>query len=335
MLKNYIDIDTGSAVPKYRQIMENILEAIKEKKILKGDKLPSISQLCLYNNLGRDTIMFAFNELKSRGIISGVQGKGYYIINDQVDLLDRYFLLFDELNAYTAGVYNALIASLPKTAIADIFFHLNNYNRLDSIIAECRGKYTSFIIACNELINPDDPLFRQLPKQNLIFISPSGNGFLAGNGIYHNYEQDIFDAFKSLKRRLKKYCRLVYISDDNKNGLTRVAGFIRFCKEEQIKHSVCYGLSGFRPALYEAYVLDNDELLVEFVRQIDEKNHFVGNNIGIVSINDNRIKEALYGGLTTISVNYLEMGNLLVDLANGRRRGHIRLKPTVNLRISL
>lgn len=92
MSNNLIHINVKSAVPKYRQVVDSITSAIEKRELCVGDKLPSISQLCIENTLKRDTVMYALNELKSRGIVSSQQGKGFYVCSSDIKISERYFL---------------------------------------------------------------------------------------------------------------------------------------------------------------------------------------------------------------------------------------------------
>ena len=96
----YIQIDDSLGVPKYRQIINSVYAAISIGSLKLGDKIPSLNQICVEFQLSRDTVMVAFNELKSKGIINSIPGKGYYINSTEINLDQKIFVLFDELNAF-------------------------------------------------------------------------------------------------------------------------------------------------------------------------------------------------------------------------------------------
>ena len=72
-------LQKDSGIPKYKQIVGAIEDAIVEGVLKKGDKLPSLNAIKNKHSLSRDTVLTAFNELKNRGIIHSVVGKGYYV----------------------------------------------------------------------------------------------------------------------------------------------------------------------------------------------------------------------------------------------------------------
>jgi DNA-binding GntR family transcriptional regulator len=66
-------------IPKYRQIINSIYNSLEAGLLKQGDKIPSVNSVCSAFGLSRDTVLIAFNELKAKGVISAVSGKGYYI----------------------------------------------------------------------------------------------------------------------------------------------------------------------------------------------------------------------------------------------------------------
>ena len=69
-----IRIDKSASTPKYEQLVNEVLRHIRSKRLVIGDKLPSIHEICNNYDISRDTVIIAYNELKSRGIISPKQG---------------------------------------------------------------------------------------------------------------------------------------------------------------------------------------------------------------------------------------------------------------------
>ena len=87
-----ITINNQSAQPKYKQIVLSIEMAIAEKRLKREDKLPSVNKVSLEFSISRDTVLLAYEELKKRGIIYAVLGKGYYVKSVEFTLEQRIFL---------------------------------------------------------------------------------------------------------------------------------------------------------------------------------------------------------------------------------------------------
>jgi DNA-binding transcriptional regulator YhcF (GntR family) len=109
-----MEIKNKIGVFKYKQIISQIENSIESGLLNKGDKLPSINKLKKDHGLSKDTILMAFNDLKSRGIIYSVLKKGYYVLSDNVNISKRIFLLFDDLNAFKEDLYRSFLKSLNK-----------------------------------------------------------------------------------------------------------------------------------------------------------------------------------------------------------------------------
>ncbi|MBD0260497.1 MAG: winged helix-turn-helix transcriptional regulator, partial [Cytophagales bacterium] len=63
-------------VPKYKQIVQSVIADIEKGVLHQNDQLPSISELSEEYYLARDTVEKAYRDLKERGYITSVQGKG-------------------------------------------------------------------------------------------------------------------------------------------------------------------------------------------------------------------------------------------------------------------
>ena len=89
-----VSIKDNSGKPKYKQIIPSNEEAILSGKIKKGNKLPSLNSIKIKHKVSRDTVFTAFNELRNRGIIQSVAGKGFYVASKDVMVNQKIFLLF-------------------------------------------------------------------------------------------------------------------------------------------------------------------------------------------------------------------------------------------------
>ena len=107
-----ISLKNKSKVPKYKQIVSSIENAIATGLIKKGSKTPSLNSIKDKHKVSRDTVLTAFNELKNRGIIQSIVGKGYYVSSENINVHQKVFLLFDELNSFKEDLYNSFLENL-------------------------------------------------------------------------------------------------------------------------------------------------------------------------------------------------------------------------------
>lgn len=334
MTKSIVKIDPKSALPKYRQIISSVQQAIEKKLLKKGDKIPSINQICTDFNLSRDTVMFAFNELKSRGILHSQPGKGYYIVTTEIQPEENIFVLFDELNAFKEDLYNSLIASLKGKAIVDIYFHHFNYKLFKNLIAESIGNYTSYVIM-PATFDSTSHLLTKYPKEKVFILDRFKPDLKMYPVIYQDFEKDFCDALNQGIELLKKYQKLIFVNSGGKEPVERTKGFERFCVENGCNFQVVKSLDGIRPELYEAYFVTSDRDLVEMVKIAKNYNYKLGKKFGLVSFNDTMLKEVVAGGITTISTDFIEMGKTLADMVLNKKTGQVRNPSKLIVRNSL
>ncbi|WP_461632578.1 FadR/GntR family transcriptional regulator [Labilibaculum euxinus] len=90
----------GSAQTLSQKIERRIEEAIRQKKLLVGAKLPSERELCEMFAVSRTALREALRRLSARGLIEIKKGSGMYVselkIKDAIDSLNLYYdLSFD------------------------------------------------------------------------------------------------------------------------------------------------------------------------------------------------------------------------------------------------
>ena len=334
MVKRIIHLDLKSSLPKYRQIINSILLAIEKKSLKKGDKVPSINQICSDLNLSRDTVMLAFNELKAKGILFSQPGKGYYIVSTEIHQEENIFVLFDELNSFKEDLYNSLITNFKGKAIVDIYFHHFNYKVFKNLVGESIGNYTSYVIMPATFDNTSH-LLSKLPKDKVFILDRLKPDLKTYTALYQDFENDFCDALNDGLELLKKYRKLVFVNTGGKEPAERVKGFERFCNTHGFNFQVVKSLDGVRPELYEAYFVISDRDLVEMVKLAREYKYKLGRKFGIVSFNDTMLKQVVAGGITTISTDFVEMGKTLADMVLNKKNGHIKNPSKLILRNSL
>jgi len=334
MARRIIFIDSKSSKPKYRQIIDSVYVSIERRALKKGDKVPSINQICSDFNLSRDTVMLAFNDLKAKGILYSQPGKGYYIATTEIQYDEKIFILFDELNAFKEDLYNSLMANLKGKANVEVYFHHFNYKVFKKLITESIGKYTTYIIMPATFDNTQH-LISKIPK-NKVFIldrlKPDLNNYPV---VFQDFRQDFYDALCDGISYLRKYRKLVFVNPGGKEPVERNAAFVEFCSENEFNYEIVKSLNETRPTLYEAYFLISDRDLVDLVKMAKYNNYKLGKKFGIVSFNDTMLKEVVAGGITTISTNFPEMGKTLSEMVLGNQSRQVRNPSKLIVRKSL
>ena len=72
-------ITTGSTIPIYRQLIDQIRLAVVRKRLAPGDQLPSVRALAVRLVINPNTVAHAYGELARDGVLESHQGKGYFV----------------------------------------------------------------------------------------------------------------------------------------------------------------------------------------------------------------------------------------------------------------
>lgn len=311
-----IRIDRSTSTPKYEQLVNEILRHIRSKKLLIGDKLPSIHEVCNNYDISRDTVIIAYNELKSRGIISPKHGKGFYVSSTTIKSKLKIFLLFDVMNGYKEVLYRSFLNSLGSDYQVDIFFHYYNPKVFDQLISNNINKYGFYVIMPH--FNEDvSKYLKQISSEKLLIIDKdliSGHGNYAA--VFQNFEKDVCNALNKALPLIKKYSSLKFISNHNFQFIPdgMVKGFSDFCSQNNIKQSIYKDIKSSVPEKGDAFLAVSDQDLIELLKLCKIKNWEPGRDIGIVSYDETPLKEILAGGISVISTDFKEMGKTAADM---------------------
>jgi GntR family transcriptional regulator len=72
-------LDLGSGVPAYRQIIDQIHGAIATERLTASDQLPTVRQMAVDLAINPNTVVRAYRELEIRGVLTTQQGIGTFI----------------------------------------------------------------------------------------------------------------------------------------------------------------------------------------------------------------------------------------------------------------
>lgn len=322
-MTSVIDIrfKNNPSIPKYRQIIDAIQQKIKTGELRKGDKIPSLNMLCRQYGLSQDTVLTAYNKLKSKGIITSQVGKGYFIQNENTGYKHKILLIFDRLTAYKEDLYDSFKAALKKDGSEQIFFHHNNLKMFQTIIKGAIGDYSEYVIM--PVDHPEaTSIIGKLPE-NKIFILDQGRNQYKDNYPYvcQDFERDIYRIMKRNSHLVAKYQRIVLVIRHQKSHFREiVTGFRDFCKQNPVDFEVINEIQSFTIKPGDAFVVVDDRDLEFLVRHSIRDELRLGTDMGIVSYNEAPLKGIVASGITTISTDFAEMGKSMARMIlDGKR----------------
>lgn len=313
-------IEPKSIIPVYKQIIQNILAGIEQKKISVGLKMPSIHKMCDEFGLAPGTIIRAYEELREMGIVSSRQGKGYYISSIQVNLKTKVFLLFDRMNAYKEILYDAILHNLNPDIEVDVFFHHYDIKRFEKLIRENLGKYSFYAIMPH--FNEDvSKIISKIPERKLIILDKSVP-MLKGKyaAVYQNFEDDIYSGLSSQKEKIIAYRKIIFSSSESPfqfvpDGCKK--GFEKFCHENDIRYEMVRSIDLSKILPGTIFLVYSDMELINLIKEIEVRNWIPGKDVGIISYDETPMKELLKGGISVLSTDFKQMGLMAASFING------------------
>ncbi|MGO4819892.1 MULTISPECIES: GntR family transcriptional regulator [unclassified Flavobacterium] len=329
-----ISIQDNLGIPKYKQIIHAVEKAIEEENLKKGEKLPSVNKVCMTQSLSRDTVLQAYDELKKRGIIFAIPGKGYYVKSTETTIKQKVFLLFDELNIFKEDIYNSFLKNIGKGVQVDIFFHHFNIQVFKKLIDDSNGNYTKYIIMPTNLVEAAS-IIKTLPVNEVYILDQTNPELKSYPAVYQHFVMDIYDALVKGKSRLNKYKKMIIIFPGFREPIGMKEGFINFCTDNSIEYEVITEFSNRTIKAGEVYVIPSDRDLVSVIETSKRQNLQLGVDYGIISYNDTPLKKVVENGITTISTNFEAMGKILAQMISKGERKQIENKCALILRSSL
>lgn len=308
-----ISIDNASFIPKYRQIVNSIIKEVEAGHLEVGQQIPSINEISEQYYLSRDTVEKAYSELKSRGIVSSVKGKGFYIHSTDTGSRLRIFLCFNKISTYKKTVYNAFIKTIGENAKVDLFIHHNNFTLFKSHIKEHVKDYNFFVVipplnASNQDIAK---VLYKIPEGKLLLLDKEIKESLSFqySSVYQDFKADIFHAMVSGADLLSKYSELILVfPSEGDYSKDVVAGFESFCRDYHYNYRIVSCIGEEIVTQGKAFVVVEEEDLVKIIKATKSKGLILGTDVGILSYNDTPMKEILADGVTVMSTDFEKMG---------------------------
>lgn len=308
-----IVVDTQSGIPKYKQIIQSIEIAISENRLQKGDKLPSVNKVSLEFSISRDTVLLAYDELKKRGIVFAILGKGYYVKSVEFSFEQRYFVLFDELNAFKEDLYTSFLETIDNRAQVDIYFHHFNLVMFRKLINESNGNYSKYIIMPTNLKGAAS-IIKTLPKSDVYILDQTNEELSDYPSVHQNFVKDMYSLLLEGKSKIDMYEQMILIFPGQKEPLGMVEGFEKFCSDYHFLHQVISHFESHFMKKGTVFVIPNDRQLVEVIEYAKAQNFRLGLDYGIISYNDTPLKKVVENGITTISTDFKHMGKSLAEM---------------------
>ena len=316
-MNQFSRINTDSEVPKYKQVEEFIISDIEAGIFKHGQRIPSINETSEELLLSRDTVEKAYVHLKKKGVLSAVRGKGYYVNKTNVGKKLKIALIFNKLSNYKRSLYSSFVNTLGTKASVDVFIYNYDIIEFENIINNNLSNYDYFVILPhfrNEHANISS-VIKKIPKEKVLIIDKNMEELRDYPVVYQEYDKDIQNALGEAMDLLKKYKRLNLVFQKNEYYSHYIPrGFKIFNQIHGFDYQILNSLNENDIKKQEAYILISDNDLYDFIKIIKQNHWEPGIDIGLISYNESPVKELLCEGISTISTNHDQIGQIAAEM---------------------
>ena len=323
----------SNSISKVNLIIDTINEKIIDGRLSVGDNLPSIngmSQLC---GVSRDTVFKAYTELKTRGIIDSTSTKGYFVKEKLYNVL----LLLDTYSPFKETLYRNFTENLEdKDYKVDVLFHQYNEQLFKTILRDSIGRYSYYLIMnfSNDRFSEE---LNAIPADKLLLLD-FGN-FDKGEFSYicQDFNQAFYDCLTEADERFRHYRKIILLfPKELMHPASAIDYFVRYCNDRKLECEVIDRSPTEKDIQAGcAYICLKQQDLVSVIRACNRYNYKVGEDIGILIYNDMPVLEIIKKGISSISVDFAEMGKKAAEFIKSKHKIQEFLPTRLVLRNSL
>lgn len=322
-MQQKIRINTDSKEPVYKQVITAIEELIQKGEYKEGDSIPSMTELADELQISRETIKNSFSILRKRGLIETTPGKGYFITSQSTSKL-KILLIFDKISYYKHVVYNAFSELIGSTSEISIRLHNQDIEVFENFLEESADRYDYYVLTSHFPLVPEIQkraikAIKKIPTRKLILLDHYLKDLRGNFGVvYQDYEKDIYDGLLQGIESLRKYKKFNIISMPGSLYAPYLQKGIReFCAKNEIKYEIYNGLNPEVIQRNEVFLILNGQLdkeLIEISEVATSLGYKIGEDIGLISYNESPINKIILNGLTVLSTDFEQMGELAAKM---------------------
>jgi len=306
--KKIRELEEVAGFSKHEQLVQGILNSIDEKIVTQGSILPSVNNMVKELGFASKTIVKAYKDLKDRGVIESKNRLGYFVINENTEQKVKVALLIYAFHTFQEDFYNAFRASLGENIQVDVFFHHNNMEIFETIVGNIKGKYGMYVVA--PIPNAKTKrILSDFPSNKLLLVDRFEDLGKDFSHITQEFEIATYMGLKELAGSIRKFEEMIFFFLPNSDYPIEVKrAYEQFLKDYNIKGRIekKYTVGTAKKGCVYFTIGDGD--LWRLLKDCEKQGIEVGKDVGILSNNNNIVKEIICGGITTLSTDFEKMG---------------------------
>lgn len=338
-----IILATEEKTPIYKQLVGQFEDAIRSGKLKPGEQVPSMNEFAAKFNISKETVKKVYGILRDRDLLIPRQGKGFYVAEASNISKPRILVLFDKLSIYKEVLYYSLVEELGENADITILTHNQNLELFTYYLDTYLDRFDYYVISPHFPLDEKSQavavkLLSRIPNRKLIMVDHWLEA-VPGNysAVYQDFENDIYDGLKQGLDKLKTVSLLNIITlSSSLYGAIVSRGVERFCTENGIAFKFMESApEEINPN--EAFLILSSQLesgLAALARKIKARNLEVGKDVFIISYNEFDLCEVVMNGLTTVSTDFKQMGQVVAELILNRTISKVHCDFTMTRRAS-
>jgi DNA-binding transcriptional regulator YhcF (GntR family) len=305
---------------KHEQFVHGIINAIDEKLLVRGDMLPSVNTMIQEVGFARETIMKAYRELKDRGIIEAKNRLGFFVANEDTEQTLKVVVVMFAFDTFQEVFYRNFREALGENIHLDVFFHHNNIEVFETMLNHIKGKYGMYVVA--PIPHPKtNELLQSIPTSKLLMFDRYEPIAEDINHITQEFEASSYRIFTELVDRLRDFDEfLFYYQPHSFIPIEILKAFKKFLKDYNIKGGVRKGSEPISVEKGKVYFIIDNIDLYQILKDCKAKNLKLGVDVGILSHNDEPMKEIIADGITTYGSDFAQMGTKSAQFVLNREK---------------
>ncbi|TKK70357.1 GntR family transcriptional regulator [Ilyomonas limi] len=325
------ELEEMPSYSKHDQFVQGIINAIDERIITKGEALPSVNTMIKELGFARETVMKGYRELINRGIVESKNRLGFYVAHEDTEQTLKVALLMYLIDSFQEQFYRNFRNELGPNVHIDVFFHHGNITVFETILNMIKGKYGMYVVS--PIPHPKTKvLLNMIPRNKFIMFDryePLQGEF---NYVTQEFEKSSYKAFAELASKIKHFDEMIFFhTPGSLDPVEIIKAFKKFSRDYKVNTRI---LPEYVPGTAERgkvyFSLDNAEIW-KILKDCKALKLKPGKDVGILSHNDEVVKELIGGGITTYSTDFSLMGKK-VGQAVLKREKIQEIIPTVLIR---
>ena len=302
-------------MPKSKFIENYFIDLINDGTLKKGTKLPSINELANKCKIARETVVKSYNLLKTKGLIESRHGKGFIVVKSRYKKLINVFVLLDVMsNAYKEQLVRGINENIGGKV--HISYHAHRYRpeTFMHTIEDAIGRFEYYVIFPMR----DKSTFAsvlQIPQKRLMLLDiPADIKESEAAYIYQNSDTNFRKALYDALPAISKYKKFYMVFDPkSSHPVERIAAFEKFCRENNLPAEVLPKVDENLVRKGSMWILMDDADLVTLLLSAKEKELKVKEDFGVITYDDTPIKKVVADGVSTISIDFYNLGKLVAE----------------------